>query len=78
MSLLGAHGAIHDLMVDEGTRRAGVGAALLRALCAELEALGAPRIVLRTMVGNEPARRLFAAAGFRPTLLEMTRDRAGS
>jgi RimJ/RimL family protein N-acetyltransferase len=39
----------------------------------ELEALGAPRIVLSTMVRNESAQRLFAAVGFRPTMLEMTR-----
>lgn len=77
-ALLDAHGAIHDIMVAEDARRGGVGSALLRALCAELEALGAPRIVLRTMIGNEAAQHLFAAAGFRPTLLEMTRDRSGS
>jgi RimJ/RimL family protein N-acetyltransferase len=39
----------------------------------ELVRRGAPRIVLSTMIANEPAQRLFAACGFRPTMLEMTR-----
>jgi len=70
--LLDAHGAIHDIHVLERARRRGVGARLLDAMLAELRGLGAPRIVLSTMVGNEPAQRLFRSRGFRPTLLEMT------
>jgi ribosomal protein S18 acetylase RimI-like enzyme len=72
--LLDAHGAIHDVLVVEAARRGGTGRRLVEALIAELEALGAPRIVLSTMVGNDAAQKLFAACGFRPTLLEMTRD----
>jgi hypothetical protein len=37
--------------------------------------LGAERVLLSTMVGNETAQHLFRATGFRPTMLEMTRDR---
>lgn len=73
-ALLDDHGAIHDVMVDERARRSGVGRALMTALSTELEALGATRIVLSTMVQNEAAQRLFAACGFRPTMLEMTRS----
>jgi ribosomal protein S18 acetylase RimI-like enzyme len=40
-----------------------------------LEALGAPRILLNAMVENESAQRLFASVGFRPTMVEMTRER---
>jgi ribosomal protein S18 acetylase RimI-like enzyme len=72
--LLDQHGAIHDIFVAEQARRLGVGAQLLDALIHELEALGAPRIVLGTMVSNERAQRLFRSRGFRPTLLEMTRS----
>jgi ribosomal protein S18 acetylase RimI-like enzyme len=72
--LLDQHGAIHDIFVAEQARRLGVGARLLDALIHELEALGAPRIVLGTMVSNERAQRLFRSRGFRPTLLEMTRS----
>jgi ribosomal protein S18 acetylase RimI-like enzyme len=73
--LLDAHGAIHDVFVASSARRAGVGHALVRALAAALEKLGAPRIVLSTMVSNEAAQRVFRECGFRPTMLEMTRDR---
>jgi ribosomal protein S18 acetylase RimI-like enzyme len=75
--LIDRHGVIHDLFVAEGVRRLGVGAQLLSAMIAELEALGAPRIVLYTMVSNERAQHLFRAQGFRPTLLEMTRNGPG-
>jgi ribosomal protein S18 acetylase RimI-like enzyme len=71
--LLDAHGAIHDVFVAESARRKGVARRLVEALIRELEALGAERIVLSTMVGNHAAQRLFEGLGFRPTLLEMTR-----
>jgi ribosomal protein S18 acetylase RimI-like enzyme len=74
-SFLDEHGAVHDLFVTEGERRGGVGRRLLQAMLDELEELGAERIVLSTLVDNERAKRLFASVGFRPTLLEMTRDR---
>jgi ribosomal protein S18 acetylase RimI-like enzyme len=73
--LLDRHGAVHDLYVVEAARAGGVGARLLEAMLVELEGLGAPRILLSTMVGNEGAQRLFRKYGFRPTLLEMTRER---
>src|SRR5688572_32934533 len=56
--LLDAHGALHDIYVLERSRRLGVGKELLDAILAELDALGAPRIVLSTMVRNHPAQRL--------------------
>jgi ribosomal protein S18 acetylase RimI-like enzyme len=72
--LLAEHGAIHDVYVKETSRTQGVGRRLMRDMIAELEARGAERIVLSTMVGNQRAQRLFSSLGFRPTLLEMTRD----
>jgi ribosomal protein S18 acetylase RimI-like enzyme len=74
MSLLDAHGALHDVLVDEGARGAGIGAALVEAMCARLLALGASRVVLHTAATNEAAQRLFAGHGFRPTMIEMTRE----
>ena len=71
--LLDAHGTVQDIFVAEGERRVGIGRSLLREMVAALTKLGAPRIVLSTMAGNEAAQRLFREAGFRPTLLEMTR-----
>ena len=70
--LLDRHGAIHDVYVDDSARRRGVGRLLMDAMLRELDALGAPRVVLATMVSNTNAQRLFASAGFRPTMLEMT------
>lgn len=71
--LLDAHGALHDVFVAADARRGGVGRRLVDAMVARLEALGAPRVVLSTMVGNEAAQRVFRQCGFRPTMLEMTR-----
>ncbi|OWV97177.1 GNAT family N-acetyltransferase [Rhizobium sp. R693] len=73
MSLRGPAGVIHDLFVDPACRRKGVGRMLLDAVIAEMDRRGAERIVLSTAYGNEAARRLFAAVGFRPTMVEMTR-----
>jgi ribosomal protein S18 acetylase RimI-like enzyme len=73
--LLEAHGALHDVFVSPAARGTGIGAALVREMCERLEALGAPRVVLHTAVQNEKAQALFAQAGFRQTMIEMTRDR---
>jgi len=73
-ALLDEHGAIHDVVVAANARRGGVGQRLVLAMVDELTRRGAPRIVLSTMIGNEPAQRLFAACGFRRTMLEMTRS----
>lgn len=75
--LLDAHGAVQDILVAEPTRRRGVGGQLLDAMLRALDGKGVPRVVLSTMVGNESAQRLFRSRGFRPTMLEMTRERGG-
>ena len=75
MALRGPAGAIYDLVVDPARRHEGVGRALLQAALNALAAAGAPRVVLSTATQNEAAQRLFASAGFRPTMIEMTRER---
>ena len=77
MALRGPAGVLHDIVVDPHHRREGVGRMLLDATLAWLDARGAPRVVLSTAERNEAAQRLFAAAGFRRTMIEMTRERAG-
>jgi len=77
MALRGPAGAIYDLVVDPDHRRQGIGGALLDATIAALEAKGAPRVVLSTAEKNESAQRLFARAGFRRTMIEMTREAGG-
>jgi ribosomal protein S18 acetylase RimI-like enzyme len=72
MALRGPAGLVHDIVVDPTVRRRGVGRLLLGETIAYLKARGAPRIVLFTADRNEPAQRLFASAGFRRTMVEMT------
>lgn len=74
MSLRGPAGVLYDIVVDPTHRRHGVGRMLLEATLAALEARGAPRVVLSTAAKNESAQRLFARAGFRPTMIEMTHE----
>jgi ribosomal protein S18 acetylase RimI-like enzyme len=73
--LLDACGAIHDLWVEERVRRGGVARLLIGAAIDELEAKGAPRVVLHTAVQNTTAQQLFEQLGFRRTMVEMTRER---
>ena len=75
MSLRGPAGVLHDIVVDSRHRGAGIGRALLDATVQALEKRGVQQIVLSTAEQNEPAQRLFAQAGFRRTMIEMTRDR---
>ena len=74
MSLRGPAGALYDIVVDPAHRGHGVGRALLDATIDELTKRGAPRVLLSTAERNEPAQRLFARAGFRRTMIEMTRE----
>ena len=74
MALRGPAGVLHDIVVDPAHRKHGVGRLLLDATLAALTAKGAPRVVLSTAARNEPAQRLFAHAGFRRTMIEMTRE----
>jgi len=78
MSLRGPAGVLQDIVVDPEYRRRGVGRLLLEAALASLKSRGAPRVVLSTAKRNEAAHRLFASAGFRPTMIEMTRELGGT
>ncbi len=74
MALRGPAGVLHDVIVDPEHRGRGVGRLLLDAILASLESRGAPRVVLSTAARNGPAQRFFASMGFRPTMIEMTRE----
>jgi ribosomal protein S18 acetylase RimI-like enzyme len=76
MNLRGPAGAVHDVVVDPAHRGKGIGARLLAAVVQALEEKGAPRIVLSTAFQNQAAQRLFERAGFRRTMIEMTRETA--
>jgi len=65
-------------VVDPAHRGRGIGRLLLDATLAALKARGAPRVVLSTAEQNEAAQRLFTRAGFRRTMIEMTRELSGT
>lgn len=71
-ALLGPHAALHDILVDESARGAGIARALLHGVRQAAIVRKLPRIVLHTAVQNEPGQKLFGQAGFATTMLEMT------
>ncbi len=77
MALRGPAGVLYDIVVDPAHRGHGVGRLLLDDALETLAAKGAPRVVLSTAERNDGAQRLFARAGFRRTMIEMTRERDG-
>lgn len=70
--LRGPAGFIHDIVVADTARRTGVATQLIDAAISWLREQGAPRVMLWTAAQNESAQRLFAARGFRHTMVEMT------
>ena len=76
MALRDPCGVLQDIYVDEPSRRSGVATALLQALIERFRALGQPRVVLSTAAKNEVAQRFFERMGFRPTMVEMTKELA--
>ncbi|HST06939.1 MAG TPA: GNAT family N-acetyltransferase [Gemmatimonadaceae bacterium] len=74
MSLRGPAGVLYDIVVDPAHREHGVGRMLLDAAISALKERGAPRVILETAQKNTSAQRLFERAGFRCTMIEMTRE----
>jgi ribosomal protein S18 acetylase RimI-like enzyme len=65
---------LHDIFVHDSVRRQGIARRLVEAVREGLRAKGAPRLVLHTASKNQTARELFAALGFRETMLELTAE----
>jgi len=74
MALRGPAGVLYDLVVDPAHRRQGIGSALMEAALDRLRELGAPRVLLFTADKNHGAQAMFDRAGFRRTMIEMTRE----
>ena len=74
MALRGPAAVIQDIIVDPQFRGRGIGRQLLTATLESLRTGGSSQVVLSTAERNEPAQRLFASAGFRRTMVEMTRE----
>jgi ribosomal protein S18 acetylase RimI-like enzyme len=70
-------GFIHDLIVEESSRRMGIARLLFAAAVQWLQERGMPRVVLGTAEQNKEAQRLFERLGFRRTMIEMTRELVG-
>lgn len=77
MLLRGPAGVLHDIVIDPEHRGRGIGRMLLDATLMELRARRVPRAVLATAEQNASAQRLFTRAGFRRTMVEMTRELNG-
>jgi len=77
MALRGPAGEMYDIVVDPDYRQQGIGRMLVDATLGALKAKGAPRVVLSTAEKNAAAQRLFDRAGFRRTMIEMTRELDG-
>jgi GNAT superfamily N-acetyltransferase len=67
-------GFIHDVVVEDSSRRLGIASSLVEAAIEWLRAHGAPRVMLWTAEQNPGAQNLFSHLGFRRTMIEMTRD----
>jgi GNAT superfamily N-acetyltransferase len=63
-----------DLMVEPRWRARGLGRRLVEALADALGARGAPRLVIQVAERNPGALAAFRRMGFRPTLIELTRE----
>jgi ribosomal protein S18 acetylase RimI-like enzyme len=74
MALRGPAGVLYDLVVDPTHRRQGIGSVLMEAALDRLRKLGAPRVLLFTADKNHGAQAMFDRAGFRRTMIEMTRE----
>ncbi|CAN5357625.1 hypothetical protein BH09MYX1_BH09MYX1_54580 [soil metagenome] len=69
-----ACGYVHDVWVEADARRQGTAQALLDRACTFFREKRMPRVVLMTASPNDSAQKLFAAAGFRSTMIEMTKE----
>ena len=67
-------GFIHDVVVEDSSRRLGIASSLIDAAIEWLRAHGAPRVMLWTAEQNPAAQNLFTRLGFRRTMIEMTRE----
>jgi ribosomal protein S18 acetylase RimI-like enzyme len=67
-------GFIHDILVDETRRGAGIAQLLMDGALAWFRERGVPRAILWTAARNRRAQQLFERLGFRSTMIEMTRE----
>jgi ribosomal protein S18 acetylase RimI-like enzyme len=64
-------GFVHDLWVEPKYRNEGTARQMVTLAVERFREIGVRQIRLDTAYANEPARKLFAACGFRPSIVEM-------
>ena len=69
-------GFVHDILVQDDNRGAGIAPQLVDAAMDWFRERGMPRVVLWTAARNIRAHALFERLGFRDTMIEMTRELA--
>jgi ribosomal protein S18 acetylase RimI-like enzyme len=67
-------GFVHDILVHEDSRGAGIAQHLMDGAVEWFRQRGMPRAILWTAARNTQAHRLFERLGFRSTMIEMTRE----
>ena len=67
-------GFIHDIVVSEEARGRRIADQLIDATVVWMKERGMPRLLLWSASPNQTAQRLFARHGFRPTMVEMTKE----
>jgi ribosomal protein S18 acetylase RimI-like enzyme len=67
---------VHDIVVDPAHRGRGVARALFAAIEARARAIGAVRVTLEVLSGNEPARALYRSLGYGDYILDPTKGHA--
>jgi ribosomal protein S18 acetylase RimI-like enzyme len=68
------YAVVLEFWVDPPHRRKGAGQMLVETAVKELAAMGLRQLRIRTAAGNEPARQMLAACGFRVGTIELVRD----
>ena len=68
---VGEYGFVHDVWVDEKYRNEGTARQMVTLAVERFRDIGVRQVRLDVLVGNDPAKNLFAACGFRPTVTEM-------
>ena len=67
-------GYIHDILVEEQHRGAAIAEDLMNAAFAWMREHHVPRVVLGTAANNARGQRFLERLGFRPTMVEMTKE----
>lgn len=71
-------GFVHDVWVDEKYRNEGVARQMVTLAVERFRRIGVPQVRLDVLASNDPARGLFAACGFRPSVTEMLIELEGT